>query len=135
MIVLQVLLLLSAVYGLWVSFLNLRHSQAAYEDWRQGEDNGLGLQVASHHVRIAVTNVVIESSALIIAVIILSVMWLKRFDLDLTLILFVGVVVPSILNLMKQLMYRYDRALIIDVAKSKKKAAAQLREIAERGAP
>lgn len=127
MIALQILLLISSVYGFWISLLNLRHSQASYADWRAGGENGLALQVASHHVRIAVSNTVIESSQLIIALITVAVMWSQRFDLDLTLVMFTGLVTASILNFTKQLMYRYDRALVIDVATAKREKAEEIK--------
>lgn len=126
MIALQILLLSSAVCGLWVSRLNFQRANQQYEILRKGGSNGLSLQVASHHVRIAVTNVVIEASALIVAVVVLGIMWIRKYQTgiewadqacgDLGLVMFTGLVVASILNMLKQLMYLYDRALIMDVA-------------------
>jgi hypothetical protein len=119
MIGLQVLLLISVVIGLLISYIEFNQSQRIYESIRDSDDfqNGLTLQVASHQVRVAVLNLVTHTVQVIIAGIVLTVIWTKRFDWDLTLIMFTGLTMFGTLSMIKQLMYRYDRALIMDTAK------------------
>jgi hypothetical protein len=135
MIGLQVILLVSVVIGLLISYIEFNQSQRIYESIRDSEDfqNGLTLQVASHQVRVAVLNLVLHTVQVIIAGLVLTVLWTKRFDWDLTLILVTGLTMVGTLSMIKQLMYRYDRALIMDTAKvahreiAKRLSAASIR--------
>lgn len=116
MLALQIVLCVSTVLGLLASYLEFKRATTAYTMWREGSENGLGLQVAAGAVRVGVLFVASHVLQVVIMALVLAVMWLHLFQWDLVLIQLTGLSMLALLTTLKQLIIRYDYALVMDAA-------------------
>lgn len=130
MIGLQIVLFLSTLVGVFVSFLEFKHAQHMYESWREGHENGLGLQVASHQVRVAVANVVTHAVQVIIGSLVVMIMWGRLEDWNIVLLMLSGLTLVAVLTMLKQLIYRYDRSLIGHAASMRRREVSNAKTVA-----
>lgn len=130
MIGLQIILFLSTIIGIFVSVLEFKHAQHMYESWREGHENGLGLQVASHQVRVAVANVVTHSVQVVIGSLVVMIMWWRLENWNVVLLMLSGLTLVAVLTMLKQLIYRYDRSLIGHAASMRRREISNVKVVA-----